>query len=103
MLLEIEQADQIEEPGALRDRVGRIVGEGDDTALSVETRCAFDLKPEGALAPNLRHDEVAMVDVGLHAGRDEVAVGAGQDLCLDHQLNEGSECSALEHPDQVSR
>ena len=45
-------------------------------------------------------EQKEMVDVGLEAGGNELAIGAGEDLGLDHQLSEGSESGALEHADR---
>jgi hypothetical protein len=55
------------------------------------------LKPEDAKSAHLGDDKVAVVDVGLDAGGDEPAAGAGQDVGFDHQLDEGPERGALDH------
>jgi hypothetical protein len=90
VLLDVEKADQVEETGAFGDCINRIVGERDDAALVVWVRRSFHLKPEGTITTHVGDYEVAMVDVRLEAGGDELAVRAGENLRLDHQLGEGS-------------
>jgi len=45
MLLNIEQADEIEKASTLGDGMGWIVGEGDDAALAIGVGRALHLQP----------------------------------------------------------
>jgi len=45
MLLNIEEADQVQKASTLGDGIHRIVGEGDDAALAVRVDRAFHLQP----------------------------------------------------------
>jgi hypothetical protein len=101
LLLKIDQTHQIEQPRAFGYRVGRTVGESDDTALTICMSRPFDLQPEGAVAAYIGDDQVAVVDIRLEAGRDQAAVGAGEYLRFDQHLDEGSERGALNHADRL--
>ena len=101
VLLKIDQANQVKQARTFRDRVDGIVGEGHNAALTVEVSRALDLEPQRTERPNLRHDEVAVVNIRLDAGGKQMTVRTGQNLRLNHQLGEGSESGPLEHADSV--
>ena len=71
MLLDIEQANQVEKASTLRDRIDRVIGEGDDATLAVGVDRALHLQPQRSEASDLGHHDVSMVDVRLHPGRDQ--------------------------------
>jgi hypothetical protein len=56
VLLEVDQADQVEEPRALWDPIDRVVGERDDPALLVGMRSPLHLEPKGAVAAHICND-----------------------------------------------
>src|SRR5258706_16276239 len=101
MLLNVEQADHIEKASTLWDGIHRVVGEGDDAAPAVGVGRALDLQPQGSKASNLGDHDVAVVHVRLDTGGKEAAVGTGEYLRLDHQLDQGSERGALNHADRL--
>ena len=101
MLVDIEQADQVEKAGALGDGIDRIVGEGDDAPLAVGVSCALHLQPQGSITSDLGDHDVSVVHVRLDAGRNEATVRTNQYLGLDHQLDNGSERRALKHVDRL--
>src|SRR5207237_6414601 len=101
MLLNIEEADQVEKASTLGDGIDWIVGEGDDAAFAVRVDRAFHLQPKGSVASDLGDHDVAVVDIRLDAGRDEATPGTGQYLRLDHHLDKGPERGALEPADRL--
>src|SRR5207249_1786419 len=78
MLLDIEQADQIEKTSTLRNLIDRVVGEGDDAPLTVGVGRPLHLQPKHSEPSDIGNHDVAMVHVRLHTGRDQATAGTRQ-------------------------
>ena len=97
MLLDIEQADQIEKTSTLRNLIDRVVGEGDDAPLTVGVGRPLHLQPKHSEPSDIGNHDVAMVHVRLHTGRDQATAGTRQHLGLDHELDERPERGPVKH------